>query len=314
MPPCRVAAPLRGGSAASAICAGSSDTLGLASRAATRASEALRRFVAQLRRPVVDWIVMRRSELAFHVTMRLSEDRALARDVADLRQAARILFAQGHGRGLLAFRVADSHLHVLLAADRATAGHFARYAQSALKQRLGLPAPFEPARLRPVMQTSHLRNAVRYLFQQERHHGTDFDPAHDGSSVPDLLGMRDLGGSGTKDRLRALLPRLSLADVREWAGIVDPDTITPDESLIADAATAALGLPTLAGSGAAQNAARLGAAHASTLSARELAPHLGVTLRAVQRRRSCPADPALVRAVRLQLCHRTALRQRQRDW
>jgi hypothetical protein len=126
--------------------------------------------------------------------------------------------------------------------------------------------------------------------------------------------MRDLGGSGTKHRLRALLPRLSLADVREWAGIVDPDTITPDESLIADAATAALGLPVLAGSGAAQEAARLAAAHASTLSARELAPLLGVTLRAVQRARSCPVAPALVRAVRLQLCHRTALRQRQRDW
>ena len=254
------------------------------------------------------------AELGFHVTMRLSDDRAIARDAVGLRRASQILFAQGTGRGLLAFRVADTHVHVLLATDRTTAGQFARYAQSALRQGLRLPVGFEPARFRPVLRTSHLRNAVRYLFQQERHHGTDFDPAHDGSSLPDLLGMRDLGGASAKALLRELLPRLTARDLREWSGLPDPAAVLPDESLIAQAAASALGIADLKGVERACSLARSAAAHASPLPARELAVLLGVTERAVQRYRKASTSPALVHAIRLQLLHRTLLSRRALPW
>lgn len=256
----------------------------------------------------------RRLELAFHVTMRPSDDRGLVRDAAGLRRAAKIFFEQGAARGLLAFRIADTHAHALLATDRASAGQFACYAQSALRQALALPLPFEPARYRRVAQTSHLRNAVRYLFQQERHHGTDFDAAHDGSSLPDLVGMRWLDGGGARDRLRELLPRLTSAEVREWAGLADPNVIEADPRLIAEAAAATLGLPDLDGGGWLEGTARLAAAHASALPSNELAPLLGVTRRRVQRYRASAAHPGIVHAVKLQLSHRTALRRRAQEW
>jgi hypothetical protein len=257
-------------------------------------------------------------ELGVHVTLRLEEDRGVARRPEELRAAARILHAQGRSRGLLAFRVADTHVHVVLASPRERAGEFARYAASALKQGLRLPVSFEPARFQSITQVKHLHHAVRYAIRQESHHGTDFDPAHDGSSVPDLLGLRDLRDIGATPellpRLRLLLPRVTARDLEQWADLPPIGDIQPDPTLLRDAAAAAFGLSSLHGNDPTHVLARIAAVHAVSLPSPLVARILGTSPRAVQRWRRLAPAPEHVRLVQRQLRLRTALRARAPTW
>jgi len=99
-----------------------------------------------------------RGPIGFHVTIRLEDDRPIAVTQAALRVIARVVLEQGEERGLLAFGAADDHLHAALATDRASAGAFARYVESALVWRLGLAARFERARIRPLQDQKHAYN------------------------------------------------------------------------------------------------------------------------------------------------------------
>jgi hypothetical protein len=55
-----------------------------------------------------------------------------------LREAARIIKRHGEVRGLFAFRVSDTHYHVVLLCTREETGMFARYASAALHRCLQL--------------------------------------------------------------------------------------------------------------------------------------------------------------------------------
>ena len=132
--------------------------------------------------------------IAFHITMRLATSRGIARSPADLRLGSWTVIRQGRKRGLLAFRFADTHLHVIVVGSRELAGKVAFYTEASLRKRLGILVPFERARIRPIDDERHLVNALRYVLLQEDHHGTAFDVAHDGSSLPELIGMRADGG------------------------------------------------------------------------------------------------------------------------
>lgn len=246
--------------------------------------------------------------------MRLSDQRGIAREPGRLRLASRLLFEHGRARGLVAFRIADTHAHALVSTSREHAGRFAQCAESSLRQRLALPVGFEPARIRPLANEAHLRNAVKYLLRQESHHGTDFDPAHDGSSLPDFLGMRHIGGDAALARLRDLLPRLTQAELLGWASLPRLLDAEPDPLLVGDAAAAAFGLPDVRGPSDTHHLARLAAAHAVQLPSDGLARILGVCRRGVQRYRRTPIAPEIVRAVVLQLHLRTALRSRTNPW
>jgi hypothetical protein len=252
--------------------------------------------------------------LGVHVMMRLVDDRGLAREPAKLRLAARIVFACGEAYGLVGFRIADTHMHVLLATTRERAGRFAQRVGASLSQRLTLGASFERSRFKAIVTESHLWNCLRYAMRQELHHGSDFDAAHDGSSLPDALGLRDVGAGSVVLRLRRLLPRLVPADLLDWAGYPSFEEVEPCLDLLPDAAAAAFGLPRLEGRSDDVARARLAAAHATTLTPRTLAPLLSVSQRAVQRLRKLPAAPEDVRAVRLQHRLRTALRTRSTPW
>jgi WD40 repeat protein/Tfp pilus assembly protein PilF len=176
--------------------------------------------------------------------MRLLDDRVIARTPAELRLASRILLEQGRARRLLAFCMVDTHVHAVLACSRAEAGCFARTAEGSLRKRLHLP-PFERARIRPVVEQSHLRAAVLYVLRQAHRHGSSLDPAHEGSSLPDLLGFRVLD-SELPARLRAYLPRLRVEDIAP--GLVQKlGALSPSLELLADAAAAAIGVASLMG-------------------------------------------------------------------
>src|SRR5262245_57495334 len=120
----------------------------------------------------------RAAPMGWHLTMRLCDDRVIARTAAELRLASRVLFEHGRTRGLLSFRVVDTHVHALLVCSRDEAGMFARYAQGALRKRLRL-VPFEKARIRPILDQSHLRSTFLYVLRQARRHGSSLDPAHE---------------------------------------------------------------------------------------------------------------------------------------
>lgn len=232
--------------------------------------------------------------------MRLCDDRVIARTAAELRLASRVLLQQGRTRGLLSFCVVDTHAHAVLACARDDAGMFARYAQGALRKRLRL-VPFEKARIRPILDQSHLRSAFLYVLRQNRRHGSSLDPAHEGSSLPDLLGFRVLDPT-LAARVRTHLPRLRVEDVAP--GLVATLAQLPASlDMLAAAAAAAIGAPSLEGHAPERVAARRAAVHAAGPEAdpNRVAELLSVDVRVVRRQLREQPDERLVRAISRQL-------------
>lgn len=249
----------------------------------------------------------RNKAVGYHITMRLEEDWGVARTPEALRHVSCMMVRHGEKRGLLAHRVADTHLHVLLQCDRVKAGQFAHAIESALRQTLQLPVSFERARIRPLRSPRHLANALRYVLRQEEHHGTRFDPAHEGSSVQDLLGMRVLWRDGSTRRLTSLLPRLQRAEVLSWIDAEALDSVIPDTRLAPEAALAALGLSSFVGQSPPHVAARRLLVHNSpNISA--LATILpDCSPRALRYLRATPVKPVHAKAMAMQLRYRTLL-------
>ncbi len=249
--------------------------------------------------------------LGFHVTLRLEDDRAIATTVPALRVVSRVVLAQGEQRGLLAFGAADNHLHALLVTDRVSAGTFARYVESALRWQLRLGARFERARIRPLQDQRHAYNTLHYAHRQDARHAAGVDSAREGTSLPDLLGLRVLGTSLVA-RVRAHLPRVRREDL---IAALPPDAIADNGSfeleVLPDAAAAALALPDLSGRCVDSFRARRAAVHAAGREVRGklIADVLRIGVRAVQSMRAQPDEPFLVRAVKLQALVRTAMRK-----
>lgn len=263
------------------------------------------------RRPAREW-------LGSHITLRLADGRVLATSPAARRAAARCISRVGAARGLLVFRIVDTHIHVVARGGRAQAGALAQVLESALRRVLRLPVPFEAARLVEIADHAHLSSAARYALRQDGRHEVWIDELHDGSSLPDLLGWRVLGAEAGDypERARTELPRLSGADlwelVRAHGAVLDVRGCEPRlaRARLADAAAGALGLANVRGSTAPQVQARSAAVHAALacgLGSLETAELLGMSRRAVQRMRNQRPDAALVRAVGWQLAVRAAL-------
>jgi hypothetical protein len=238
---------------------------------------------------------------AFHITMRLESGQVLAPTVAGRRAAARVIHEDGASRGLLAFRLADNHAHVLMAGSRRTAGSLAASIKRRLRWHLALTAPFRASHFAPIEQQSHLERAFGYILRQEQHHGIELDRRHDASSGPDLIGMRVLAPE-LAERVRSHLPRLRAPQIVAAMGLSFGE---PDYDRLRDAAAAAVALPTLDGMLPGAVRARAAAVHAAPdLRTGELAERLGVTRRCIERLRLRSLEPALIRAVRLQLTAR----------
>ena len=252
--------------------------------------------------------------IAIHVTGRLCDDGAIARTPGALCEAARIIKRHGDVRGLLAFRVSDTHYHVVLQCTREEAGMFARYASAALHRCLHLEVDFERARFRVIRSERHLFATLRYLFKQEAHHRSDFDPAHDGSSLCELLGLR-VGGSIMNARVRRTLPRLRREMLLEWLGVGALDSARVNPALLCEAACAAFGLSSLEGEHPAQCQARRAAAHVGVLIAKpsKVGALLGCSARSIRRYRHEPVVAAERKAVELQLRLRTLLQRHDGD-
>jgi hypothetical protein len=237
--------------------------------------------------------------LAHHVMLRLHDGRTIARTAAERREVAAIVDEQGGPRGLLVFRLADSHLHVLLATDTCGASAFANYAACALGWRVTHRVPFDRARVRAVADQHHLKSAFRYILRQEQHHGTALDPEHEASSVPDLVGLR-VPALDPWRSLRTLLPRVTRAQVLETIGWALLDRWPLLFEPLAEAVIACRG---------SLRASRCAAVHLAhpSLGIGAVAAALGIHRRSVYRFLAETPDLAHLRAVELQLRLRTQL-------
>lgn len=243
------------------------------------------------------------SPIAFHIVVNLVDRRVIAPSVDSRCTVARVIHRLGPAAKLLAFGFADTHGHIVVASDRATAGRTAHDVETSLRARLCLPVPFAAASIVPVRDQSHLYNTVRYVLRQRPHHGLDDDPFCDASNLSDLLGLRVLGDESL---LRALLPRLRIPELWElvdWANGTPPQV---DAACVArylvEAAAASVGFASVVLNESC-NDARCGAVHVATglLTTLHLSRILGIDARSVRRLKRRAPDERIVRAIRKQI-------------
>ena len=254
------------------------------------------------------------SDLAQHVMLRLRDDRVIAPDAAARRRLARTVLELGRGRGLLCFRGADTHVHLLVLGQRSTAAELARRIEIALALGLGRGVGFSSAHLRPVESQQHLLRAFWYVLRQDERHGLDGDAFHDASSLPDLLGARVLG-SWTAEAVRAALPRVRREELAERLGLSEAEPAELSLAPLEDAASAAIALPNLRGRTADVVSARRAALAVARDRARpgDAAAALGLSERTARHMltRGDTVSHALVRAVRMQLVLRQPRSRRE---
>jgi hypothetical protein len=249
------------------------------------------------------------AELGQHIILRLEDDRVIAPTAAARRILARAVLEVARPHCPLAFNGVDTHLHLETAGSGAQASELARRLKLSLVPRLGLEVGFAPARIKPILDQHHLRRTFAYILRQHDHHGYDEDPHHDASNLPDLLGLRLVGGY-TAANVRSLLPRVRRADLLAALGLSSLES--PAEiplALLADAAAAAAALPALTGRSVEVVEARRAAVHVAGdhHDSSALARALGCSPRTIRRLRSEPALEPLTRAVALQLHLRVSL-------
>lgn len=242
------------------------------------------------------------SELGYHLCFRLRNDAVIASTIQERRVLARVVLDQGRGRGLYAFGYPDTHVHLAARVDRAEAGRLLHGVEVSLKRRLGLGTGFVAHDPIPLRDNHHLYNTVRYVLRQGERHGVDVDPGREASNVPDLLGLRVLGGY-TRTNLRRWLPRLQTADFLEALGA---SSLAPSEGEVDDVIPAALAAGCRAElSGASREVVALRRAIVDVIgdrrTCREMAALFGQTRRNVELLRTRPVDEQLARAIRLQL-------------
>ena len=240
--------------------------------------------------------------LGHHICLRLSNDAVIAATPEDRRTLARVVLEKCREADLLAFGQADNQLHIAAACDRGLGGKLAHAVEVSLQRRLTLDVPFAPAFIKPIADARHRYSTFRYVLRQQAHHQLDADPLREASNLPDLLGLRALGGY-TRANVRRLLPRIRRADLLELLGVPDlAPSVSPLDRVVA-ATLAAAALPVLTGCGTEVQAARRALVEVvgGRIAAAALASWIGVSERTLFRLKAGGCDEELVRAVRLQL-------------
>ena len=236
--------------------------------------------------------------IGFHVTCRLTDGRVIAPTRNHRLTVARTVLDQFRGRALLAFNTPDTHLHTEHAEPEEVGSSLLANALRSIKLTLKLPVGFAKPFPKPIRSQAHLFNTFDYVLGQQPHHELEWDPYHEASNLPDLLGLRVLGRY-TADNVRRLLPRLKRHLLLKHLGVEAHESKDgPPRDLLA-----ATGLTDLHGRCALTRAARRAAVVVANAGAtlEQLARLLETDRKSLWRARQKPADPDLVRAIRLQL-------------
>jgi hypothetical protein len=257
--------------------------------------------------------------LGHHLMFRLIDDRVIVPSTPKRRLLARTVYRLATPAGLVGFGVADSHLHVALRASRGRSGKLAHDLCCALHFAVEPRQHFERTRIKPIENQKHLETVLGYAFRQKWHHGIQVDALRDGTSLPELLGLRVLTCSSVL-LVRELLPRLRREDLLRYLGPpllelaagLDPERDPP--AAVLDAAAGAFGLPDLEGRCERSRAARAALLQvpASAPLSTELQGRLALPRSSVWRARQQAVPASHDRAVRLQLGLRRWLREHGR--
>lgn len=242
--------------------------------------------------------------LAWHVTIRVEHDGWLARAPSEMRVAASIVVAQLAGH-VLAFRFVDTHAHLLLSGERAAVGKRVQILE-ATPRRVLKTRPFEPARIRGVFTGEHLWATLGYVLRQTSRHKAKIDLAHDGSILPDLLGLR-MTTPNPVPHVLTFFPRIDATVLRRMVGWPELAGFEPDPRHLAEAAAGAFGLRDLTAETKATRDARRAAVQAVALKRGQLAALLDLDPATVSRLRHRPVAREQVHLVQQQLRLRTAI-------
>jgi hypothetical protein len=259
--------------------------------------------------------------IGHHLMFRLLDDRVIVPSTGKRRVLARTVYRLAEPAGLVGFGVADTHLHLALRCDRRRAGKLAHDLCCALHFAIEPLQHFERTRIKRIDNQRHLENVLNYALRQRRHHGILVDALRDGTSLPELLGLRVLA-RGSVLRVRELLPRLTRETLAEHLG---PRMLEPAGALelerdsipdILDAAAGCVGLVDLGGVGSQSRGARAALLQlpADGPLRSELVQRMRLTRGTAWRLSTMPVPADHERALRLQLGLRRWLREHgQRD-
>lgn len=248
--------------------------------------------------------------LGYHIRMHLKDNRVILQSPEQQRILSRVVLRQGRMDNLLAFSLPDSHLHMEALCSERAAGRLCQRIGTSLKQRLKLPVPFVTYDHEPIRDQRHLFNSFRYDLTQHEQHKLDWRTFFEATNLPDLLGMRLVGGY-TRENVRRCLPRVRRATILGWLGLTGLQPADGPLQELYEATLSAAALSSLAGRSAEVVEARCAMIEvvAGRLGSAETARLLGVTDRTVQLFKHRAFDPKLVHAIRLQLGLRKLLRE-----
>lgn len=246
-------------------------------------------------------------QLVFHSPRRSP----FPRDRHTVRRLVRVI-VRVVGGALLAFHISDTHVHVLVLADRDRAGRLAQAVGLALAAATAGALP--PAAITPIQNADHLRAAFEYVVCNDEKHGVVPDPWRENSNLPDLLGARRVASS-TVGAVRDHLPRIAGAHLRKLAGWIDLPLVVATPELVREhVVDAAASVVARADLGSRQGDVRRVITAACQLArdagigGDETASLLGIgTTTAFRKRAAEPANALCVAALRLQLQVRVAL-------
>jgi hypothetical protein len=220
--------------------------------------------------------------------------------------------AKGKPFGLFVFSTPDTHIHIAADCTRPNCGTLAHAISVSLRRKLKIETCFAPVYVGEIRDAKHLYSTFHYVLRQQRRHELSCDPFHEGSNLPDLLGLRVVGRY-TIGNVRRLLPRINRMDLLGHIGL---DDLRPTDNpigcleLLPRAAVMAAGLSHLKGSSAPIVDARRAIVEIafSHVPVSRLMDLLSLSRRSIYRLREDTADPPLVYATRLQL---SLLRQKK---
>jgi hypothetical protein len=242
--------------------------------------------------------------LGFHVVLRLGDDRVIAASEAERRRWARRLAQCAEDHPIVVWKLADTHLHLVVLGDAAVVAELVRRLRIWVATALRPGVPVEVQRTKPLAGQSHLEAAFAYVLKQDDHHGVETDVYQDASAILDILGLRILTPS-LPLRVREHLPRLTREALLKHLGVTTLEEAAHPEQLL-EAAAAAFGLDVLAADNESTRARRAAVAAARDLGPAYLARLLGITPQAACRLAKATVPAREVRAVRLQMALRTA--------
>jgi|GEM_PF-3507048 len=153
--------------------------------------------------------------LAWHIVLRVLDNRVLAPTRERRLHVVRTVSRISVGHAVLAFALADTHMHLVVVGSRAQLGRLCQRIGSSLQQTCRFGPAMGPAHFTEVRNQAHLSRSVAYVWRQHEHHGLPPSPAAECTNLPDVVGARVLfraSGPALADHL----PRLRARD--HWPG------------------------------------------------------------------------------------------------